>query len=138
MQRLKLAFRVLIDSCVFCRLCKQGLTAQNFVQQVLNYLAGGREVGNLVSIACQSILARPASSASKRLAYDIAKTAALSSDDWDSVCEGLRADLAGMHSAEVSFSLQPDSCIPVQAHWHMFCSFFVLSTFLSNQEQVWM
>ena len=71
------------------------------VIQVLNYLAGGREVGNLVTIACQSVLARPASAASKKLAYDIAKTAALSSDDWDAACEGLRADVAGSHSPEV-------------------------------------
>ncbi|KAL0052511.1 hypothetical protein WJX82_003263 [Trebouxia sp. C0006] len=72
--------------------------------QVLNYLAGGREVGNLVTIACQSVLARPASAASKKLAYDIAKTAALSSDDWDAACEGLRADVAGSHSPEVQCS----------------------------------
>lgn len=72
--------------------------------QVLNYLAGGREVGSLVSITCQSVLARPASTASKKLAYDIAKTAALSSDDWDAACEGLRADIAGSHSPEVQSS----------------------------------
>lgn len=72
--------------------------------QVLNYLAGGREVGNLVTIACQSVLSRPASGASKKLAYDIAKTAALSSDDWDAACEGLRADVAGSHSPEVQCS----------------------------------
>lgn len=71
------------------------------LQQVLNYLAGGKEVGNLVSITCQSVLGRPASIASKKLAYDIAKTAALSSDDWDAACEGLRADIAGSHSPEV-------------------------------------
>lgn len=71
------------------------------LKQVLNYLAGGREVSNLVTIACQAVLARPASTASKKLAYDIAKTAALSSDDWDAACEGLRADVAGSHSPEV-------------------------------------
>lgn len=69
--------------------------------QVLNYLAGGREVGSLVTVVCQSVLARPASIASKKLAYDIAKTAALSSDDWDAACDGLRADVAGSHSPEV-------------------------------------
>lgn len=58
-------------------------------------------MGSLVSITCQSVLARPASTASKKLAYDIAKTAALSSDDWDAACEGLRADIAGSHSPEV-------------------------------------
>ena len=79
------------------------------LQQVLNYLAGGREVGNLVSIACQSVLARPAAAQSKRLAYDIAKTAALSSDDWDAACDGLRADVAGSHTPEVSTLLPRSS-----------------------------
>ena len=69
--------------------------------QILNYLAGGREVRSLVTIVCQSVLARPASIASKKLAYDIAKTAALSSDDWEAACDGLRADIAGSHSPEV-------------------------------------
>lgn len=72
--------------------------------QVLNYLAGGREVGSLVTVVCQTALARPASIASKRLAYDIAKTATLSSDDWEAACEGLRADIAGSHSPEVQSS----------------------------------
>ena len=69
--------------------------------QVLNYLAGGREVGSLVTVVCQTVLARPASIASKKLAYDIAKTATLSSDDWEAACEGLRADVAGSHTPEV-------------------------------------
>lgn len=69
--------------------------------QVLNLLAGGREVSNTVSLTCQSILARPANAPSKRLAYDIAKTAALSSEDWDAVYEGLRTDTAGAHTPEV-------------------------------------
>lgn len=77
------------------------LSKSNEWLQVLNYLAGGREVGSLVTIVCQSVLARPASIASKKLAYDIAKTAALSSDDWEAACDGLRADIAGSHSPEV-------------------------------------
>lgn len=64
-------------------------------------------MGSAVSAACQSILARPANNSSKRLAYDIAKTAALSSDDWDSVYEGLRTDVAGAHSPEVRCFLVP-------------------------------
>lgn len=55
----------------------------------------------MVSLTCQSILARPATGTSKRLAYDVAKTAALSSEDWDSVYEGLRTDIAGAHSPDV-------------------------------------
>ena len=82
------------------------------VLQVLNLLAGGREVGSAVSAACQSILARPANGPSKRLAYDIAKTAALSSDDWDSVYEGLRTDVAGAHSPEVRCPFGP---VPMQS-----------------------
>lgn len=78
-----------------------GSSKSNDCLQVLNYLAGGREVGSLVTVVCQSVLARPASIASKKLAYDVAKTAALSSDDWDAACEGLRADVAGSHSPEV-------------------------------------
>ena len=74
---------------------------QDKVLQVLNLLAGGREVGNMVSVTCQSILARPAAGPIKRLAYDVAKTAALSSEDWDSVYEGLRTDIAGAHSPDV-------------------------------------
>lgn len=55
----------------------------------------------MVSVTCQSILARPAAGPIKRLAYDVAKTAALSSEDWDSVYEGLRTDIAGAHSPDV-------------------------------------
>ena len=80
--------------------------------QVLNYVAGGREVGSLVSVVCQSVLARPASTVSKRLAYDIARTAALSGDDWDAACEGLRADIAGSHSPEVLLLLHL-LCFPI-------------------------
>lgn len=60
----------------------------------------------MVSLTCQSILRRPAGGASKRLAYDIAKTAALSSEDWEAVYEGLRTDIAGAHSPEVD-----ESCV---------------------------
>lgn len=62
-------------------------------------------MSSLVSITCQSIIARTSAPASKRLAYDVVAAATLTDEDWDAVCQGLQADIGGGFNTEVS-SLQ--------------------------------
>lgn len=69
--------------------------------QVLNYIAGGREIGWGVSYICQAMIRGPAVPLVKRLAYDVVHAASLIDADWDSVIEGLKSDLAGTFSLEV-------------------------------------
>ena len=69
--------------------------------QVLNFLAGGRDIASGVSYVCQGIIRGPAAPLVKRLAYDVVHAAALSDADWANVTEGLKSDLAGTFSLEV-------------------------------------
>ena len=69
--------------------------------QVLNYIAGGRDIASGVTCICQGIIRGPAVPLVKRLAYDVVHAAALSDTDWDNVLEGLKSDLAGSFSLEV-------------------------------------
>ena len=92
--------------------------------QVLNYIAGGREISSGVSYVCQSMLRGPAAPLVKRLAYDVVHTAALTDADWDAVIEGLKSDLAGTFSLEVcalprSFSLYGALQSSMQLHLSM-------------------
>ena len=59
-------------------------------------------MGSLVSITCQSIIARTSAPASKRLAYDVVAAATLTDEDWDAVCQGLQADIGGGLNTEVT------------------------------------
>ena len=72
--------------------------------QVLNYIAGGRDITSGVSYVCQGIIRGPAVPLVKRLAYDVVHAAALTDADWDNVIEGLKSDLAGTFSLEVQLS----------------------------------
>lgn len=69
--------------------------------QLLSLLAAGRESSGLVTAACQAVLGRPTASATRRLAYNVVRTASLSSDDWDAVCEAVKADIGGGLNPEV-------------------------------------
>ena len=71
--------------------------------QVLNYIAGGRDIASGVSYICQGIIRGPAVPLVKRLAYDVVHAAALTDADWDNVLEGLKSDLAGTFSLEVHY-----------------------------------
>lgn len=73
--------------------------------QVLNYIAGGRDITSSVSYICQGIIRGPAVPLVKRLAYDVAHAASLTDADWDNVIEGLKSDLAGTFSLEVRLIL---------------------------------
>ena len=77
--------------------------------QVLNYIAGGREISSGVTYVCQTILRGPAAPLVKRLAYDVVHAAALTDADWDAVIEGLKSDLAGTFSLEVRASPRSSS-----------------------------
>jgi len=68
--------------------------------QLLNAVAGGRDVASAVAYACQGIVRGPAAPAVKRLAYELVRTAALADADWEHVGEGLKTDLAGAFSPE--------------------------------------
>ena len=59
-------------------------------------------MSSLVSITCQSIIARTSAPASKRLAYDVVAAATLADEDWDAVCQGLQADIGGGLNTEVT------------------------------------
>ena len=69
--------------------------------QVLNFLAGGRDIASGVSYVSQGIIRGPAAPLVKRLAYDVVHAAALTDADWANVIEGLKSDLAGTFSLEV-------------------------------------
>lgn len=75
--------------------------------QVLNYIAGGRDIASGVSYVCQGIIRGPAVPLVKRLAYDVVHAAVLTDADWDNVVEGLKSDLAGTFSLEVHYPLPP-------------------------------
>ncbi|KAK9845774.1 hypothetical protein WJX81_002133 [Elliptochloris bilobata] len=70
--------------------------------QLLNAVAGGRDVAGSVAYACQGIVRGPAAPAVKRLAYELVRTAPLADGDWEHVGEGLKTDLAGAFSPEVA------------------------------------
>ncbi len=52
---------------------------------------------------CQTIIRGPASPLVKKLAYDVVHAAPLSDEDWSLVIEGLRSDIVGTFSLEVTF-----------------------------------
>ena len=81
--------------------------------QVLNYIAGGRDIASGVSYVCQGIIRGPAVPLVKRLAYDVVHAASLTDADWDNVMEGLKSDLAGTFSLEVQLPLHPGHTL----HW---------------------
>ena len=67
-------------------------------------------MSSLVSITCQSIIARTSAPASKRLAYDVVAAATLTDEDWGAVCQGLQADIGGGLNTEVT-SLQTSETV---------------------------
>lgn len=85
---------------------EQGLDPQSHLQccrqtaallQLLNAMAGGRDVGTAVTITCQTIIkgsGAPRAPLVKRLAYNIVKGAALTDADWDNVLSGFQADIS--------------------------------------------
>lgn len=70
--------------------------------QILNYVAGGRDVSTNISFMCQTIIRGPAAPLVKKLAYDVVHAAPLSDSDWSLVIEGLRSDIVGTFSLEVN------------------------------------
>lgn len=70
--------------------------------QVLNHVAGGRDVSANVRLICQTLIRGPAAPLVKRLAYDVVHAAPLSDADWALVVEGIRSDMMGTFSMEVS------------------------------------
>ncbi|KAK9811481.1 hypothetical protein WJX72_004659 [[Myrmecia] bisecta] len=81
--------------------------------QLLNYLAGGRDVGSLVTAACQSAVSTPAPPPVKKLGYDVVRAAALTDTDWDLVCQGLKLDVGGHYATEVQCAaLELLPCVP--------------------------
>lgn len=70
--------------------------------QILNYVAGGRDVSANISFMCQTIIRGPAAPLVKKLAYDVVQAAPLSDSDWSLVIEGLRSDIVGTFSLEVT------------------------------------
>lgn len=79
--------------------------------QLLNAMAGGRDVGTAVTITCQTIIKGQghisAQPPVKRLAYNIVKGAALSDSDWDNVLVGFQHDISPTYpSIEVSVFTQ--------------------------------
>ena len=56
-------------------------------------MAGGRDVGTAVTIACQTIVKGSGQPAVKRLGYSVVKGAALTDSDWESVLTGFLNDI---------------------------------------------
>ncbi len=69
--------------------------------QVLNHVAGGRDVSSNVTFICQTLIRGPATPLVKRLAYDVVHAAPLSEADWALVVEGIKSDMMGVFSLEV-------------------------------------
>lgn len=62
--------------------------------QLLNTMAGGRDVGTAVTITCQTVIKGPSTPAVKRLGYDVVRAAALTDADWDNVLSGFLTDFS--------------------------------------------
>jgi len=64
--------------------------------QLVNAMAGGRDVGTAVTITCQTVIKGEGhaaiSPAVKRLAYNIVRGGALTDADWDNVLAGFLRD----------------------------------------------
>lgn len=71
------------------------------VMQILNYVAGGRDVSTNITFMCQTIIRGLAAPLVKNLAYDVVHAAPLSDGDWSIVIEGLKSDIVGTFSLEV-------------------------------------
>lgn len=80
----------------------QVITRASSVAQILNYVAGGRDVSANITFMCQTIMRGPAAPLVKKLAYDVVHAAPLSDSDWALVIEGLRSDIVGTFSLEVT------------------------------------
>ena len=78
--------------------------------QLLNAMAGGRDVGTAVTITCQTIIKGTGLGSRaplvKRLAYNIVKGAALTDSDWDNVLSGFQNDISPA-SPSTEVLLQP-------------------------------
>jgi hypothetical protein len=71
------------------------------VMQILNYVAGGRDVSANITFMCQTIIRGLAAPLVKKLAYDVVHAAPLSDGNWSIVIEGLKSDIVGTFSLEV-------------------------------------
>ena len=92
--------------------------------QLLNAMAGGRDVGTAVTITCQIVIKGEGhaaiSPAVKRLAYDIVRGGALTDADWDNVLSGFLRDISPTYpSTEVSPSplRRSHRCVYVAPPW---------------------
>lgn len=75
-------------------LCRQAAA----LLQLVNAMAGGRDVGTAVTITCQTVIRGDGhasiSPVVKRLAYNIVKGGALTDADWDNVLVGFQNDIS--------------------------------------------
>jgi hypothetical protein len=75
-------------------LCRQAAA----LLQLVNAMAGGRDVGTAVTITCQTVIkgdgGMPVSPTVKRLAYNIVRGGALTDADWDNVLAGFQNDVS--------------------------------------------
>ncbi|XP_043705960.1 protein TPLATE-like isoform X2 [Telopea speciosissima] len=61
--------------------------------QALQQSAAGRDISVIAKSACEEIVASPASAVCKKLAFDLIRSTRLTTDLWEIVCTGIRADL---------------------------------------------
>ncbi|KAH7441479.1 hypothetical protein KP509_03G039800 [Ceratopteris richardii] len=60
--------------------------------QALQWAAAGKDMSSLCKTACEEIIASPANAVCKKLAFDLVRATRLTSQQWETVCRGIKND----------------------------------------------
>ncbi|KAH7433717.1 hypothetical protein KP509_07G082700 [Ceratopteris richardii] len=60
--------------------------------QALQLAAAGKDMSSLCKAACDEIISSPANAVSKKLAFDLIRATRLTSQQWETVCRGIKND----------------------------------------------
>ncbi|KAL3683893.1 hypothetical protein R1sor_001915 [Riccia sorocarpa] len=89
-----------------------GLRQAQALLAALQYSAAGKDVSSLSRIACEEIIASPASAVCKKLAFDLIRSTRLTADQWEIVCRGVKNDFDFQDSDVTAAAVSIVAAIP--------------------------
>ncbi|KAG6555879.1 hypothetical protein Mapa_002521 [Marchantia paleacea] len=89
-----------------------GLRQAQALLAALQYSAAGKDISSLSRIACEEIIASPASAVCKKLAFDLIRSTRLTADQWEIVCRGVKNDFDFQDSDVTAAAVSIVAAIP--------------------------
>lgn len=78
----------------------------------LQLAAGGKDISCLSSLFCSQLIGNTANSVAKQLAYDAIRVTHLTTEDWETVCQGMANDFASTDPDVTAAALQFLTALP--------------------------